>query len=391
MARKPISAGPAASGRIRLAMIRSSWRHHELGVHADADAQFHGVRIRDHAHEGPRHLVVRPVRGLELQVVLGERLRALAAQRMPEGGGGQATGLVAVGDALAVERVDGAGGVAGQDHVGAGSGPDREAHGELAAGRRTETGLGAQAPRRRGLVDERVHQVGGVDPLPAAIGGKEADTDVDPAVAHGEDPAVAGHDVALGVTDVQMGLDERIVVPLGGVVAAQRHAQRQVTATMVPEHAADPRVGAVGHDDVAGADLAGGADSLSLTVTPRSWGAGREGGAASSTSGATTSVPAEGCPRLDGPLRDEAVEVVAGDRVAVAGEIGVPGPLHLDGLAEAVGPQPAVFVRARQGVFESHVGQLAHGPGGEAVAAGLLAGKCFFSTTATFQPASANQ
>ena len=38
--------------------------------------------------------------------------------------------------------------------------------------------------------------------------------DVHPAVAHGEDPAVAGHDVALGVADVEVRLNEGIVVAL---------------------------------------------------------------------------------------------------------------------------------------------------------------------------------
>ena len=48
------------------------------------------------------------------------------------------------------------------------------------------------------------------------------------------------------------------------------------------------------------------------------------------------------------------------------------GPLHLDGVAEAEGAQAAVAVGARQGALEAHVGQLAHRPRREPVAAGLL-------------------
>ena len=149
MARKPISAGPAASGRMRLAMIRSSWLMRSSECMPMPDAQLHGVGIRDHAHEGPGHLVIRPVRGLQLAVVLVQRRGPLAAERMSQRGGGQSSGLVAVGDALAVEGVDGSGGVARQNDVGAGPGPDGEAHGELAAGRGTEAGLGGEAPGLR--------------------------------------------------------------------------------------------------------------------------------------------------------------------------------------------------------------------------------------------------
>ena len=102
----------------------------------------------------------------------------------------------------------------------------------------------------------------------------------------------------------------------------------------------------------------------------------REGAAASSRSGDDHLGPGQqGGPGLDRSLGHQAVEVVAGDGVAVAGEIGVVGPLHLEGLAEAVGPQAAVLVRSGQGLLEAHVGQLAHGPRGEAVAAGLDPGE----------------
>ena len=206
----------------------------------DAHAELHGLRVRDHAHERPCHLVIGTVGGLDLPVVVRQRPRALAAEGMAERGGGQAPGFVAVGDALAVEGVDGAGGVAGQQHIGARPRPHREAHGQLAPGRRAEAGLRGEAPRVGGPVHEGIHQMRRVDALPAPVGREEADADVDPAVAHGEDPAVAGDDIALGVANVQVGLDERIVMALRGVVAAQGHAQWQVPATIGAQHATDP-------------------------------------------------------------------------------------------------------------------------------------------------------
>ena len=112
---------------------------------------------------------------------------------------------------------------------------------------------------------------------------------------------------------------------------------------------------------------------LSSTLTPARVGSGAVAAAASSTIGATTSVPCEeGRSGLDGAGGHETVEVVARDGVAVAREVGMLGPLHLDGVAEAVRTEAGVTVRARQRALETHVGQLSHRPGREPVAAGLL-------------------
>ena len=51
------------------------------------------------------------------------------------------------------------------------------------------------------------------------------------------------------------------------------------------------------------------------------------------------------------------------------------GPLHLEGLPEAVGPEPAVLVGSGQGLLEAHVGQLAHGTRRQPVPAGLDPGE----------------
>jgi hypothetical protein len=198
------------------------------------------LRVRDHADERPCDLVIRTVGGLDLPVVVRQRPGAFAAEGVAQRGRGQAPGFVAVGDALAVEGVDGAGGVPGQQHVGSGSRPHRQTHGQLASGGRAEAGLRREAPRLRGPVHEGIHEVGGVDALPTPVGREEADTDVDPSVPHREDPAVAGDDIALGVANVQVRLYERIVMAVRGVVAAQGHAEGQVPAAIGAQHPTDP-------------------------------------------------------------------------------------------------------------------------------------------------------
>ena len=125
-----------------------------------------------------------------------------------------------------------------------------------------------------------------VDALPALIGRQQADADVHPAVAHGEDPAVAGDHVALGVADVEVRLDEGVVVALRAVVAAQGHAHRQVPAPRRAEHPADPGVRAVGHHDVAGLDGPGAGGALLLDGHAGSVGSGPASGAPSSITGA---------------------------------------------------------------------------------------------------------
>ena len=51
------------------------------------------------------------------------------------------------------------------------------------------------------------------------------------------------------------------------------------------------------------------------------------------------------------------------------------GPGQVEHLAEGVGPQAGVAVGAGQRPLDAHVGDLAHRPGGQAVAAGLLPGE----------------
>ena len=125
--------------------------------------------------------------------------------------GGHAAGLVGVVDALAVERVDGAGGVADHQAGGTRLGPDRAAHRDAPAGRAALRAVGVDLPALGDLAGVGVEQVGGVDALEVAERRQQADADVHGAVADGEDPAVAGQRVAVAVLDVERGLDPRVL------------------------------------------------------------------------------------------------------------------------------------------------------------------------------------
>ena len=72
-------------------------------------------------HERPGHLVIGPVGGVELPFVVLEGGCALPGHGMAQRGGGQPARLVAIGDALAVERVDHPAGVAGDEDVAPGA------------------------------------------------------------------------------------------------------------------------------------------------------------------------------------------------------------------------------------------------------------------------------
>jgi hypothetical protein len=94
---------------------------------------WHGDQARQPARDGER-----------LSVVGGEhvRPRLLEVVRRVEQLGADAAGLEAVVDALAVERVDAAGGVAHEDPVGPGHAGHRAAHRQQ--GRRREPQIGAE-------------------------------------------------------------------------------------------------------------------------------------------------------------------------------------------------------------------------------------------------------
>jgi hypothetical protein len=77
-------------------------------------------------------------------------------------------------------------------------------------------------------------------------------------------------------------------------------------------------------------------------------------------------------PGLLGPGCDQLIEVLAGDDVAVVGEIRALGPAHLDRASEGVGPQALIAVEGRELLGQPHVFELADRARGEGVTAGLL-------------------
>ncbi len=166
------------------------------------------------------------------------------------------------------------------------------------------------APRGRGELGELLEQMGGVDRLPLVEGGQQADAHVDAPVAHREDPAVAGQDVAALVADVEPAVDPRLVAAGGGVVAADGHAQRVLPVAGGAQLAAEAGVGAVGHDRVAGPDGHAFARGFAHDARPAHQPAFHH------RLGGLGTLPDLG-PGLPRPLGDELVEVVAGDDVAV--------------------------------------------------------------------------
>ena len=131
------------------------------------------IRIRpgrgEHTDEGPGHPVVEAVDVLQGLLVGGEQPWLARRERVRDSGGRQAARLVAVRDALTVERVDGTRGVADDYRVRADSWTDAETHGQATAERCTAGGPRLEAPRRRNLGDEVVHELGRVHVLAPAL------------------------------------------------------------------------------------------------------------------------------------------------------------------------------------------------------------------------------
>ena len=167
-----------------------------------------------------------------------------------------------------------------------------------------------------------------------------------------------------------MGLDERLIVPGGRVVPAQRHPHWLGPVAAGAERPAEARVGSIGHHHVASPDLADLAGGLVLDH-------GTDAGRQPSTVGGRHCrvqdrleglgpLPNSG-PCLGGTLIDHGVEVVAGDDIPVRRKRRVLGPREIEHLAEGVGSQSRVAVRADQGALHAHVGDLAHRAGGQPV------------------------
>ena len=143
-------------------------------------------------------------------------------------------------------------------------------------------------------------------------------------------------------------------------------------------------VGAVGHDHVPGSDL------LRAEAVPAlDDGAAHEPPLDHRLEG-LGALP-EGDAGLDGVVDNELVELTAAHHVAVGGVDRMLRPGELEGLAVRGGPQPSEAVERGELLAQAHLVELPDGTRREAVAAGLLAGKPFFSTTSTSWPCCASQ
>ena len=97
--------------------------HQRAAVHAGPGELAHQRRAADHPGEQPGHLEVLAVLVVEQLRVALQRRRVAGGQRLVDDVGGHAPRLVGVVDALTVERVDAAGGVADDEVRRAGLGP----------------------------------------------------------------------------------------------------------------------------------------------------------------------------------------------------------------------------------------------------------------------------
>ena len=230
--------------------------------------------------------------------------------------------------------------------------------------------------------DERVHQGAGVDLLPPGERGQQADADVHRAVAHREHPAVAREVAALAVVEIEVALDPRLVVEGAGEVAADRHAERVRAVAHGADRAPEAGVRAVGHHEVLRAHRLGRAVALDRGARDQTVLDQRGDGLGARPQGRAD---------LHRALGHHLVEVTAPNHIPIRREIGMFGPTELQGHAVRDRTQAVEAQELLERLGEAHVVQLADGPRREAVAAGLLAGNCFLSTTSTRWPASASQ
>ena len=212
--------------------------------------------------------------------------------------------------------------------------------------------------------------MGGVDALEVAERRQQADADVHGAVADREDPAVAGHRLAVAVLDVERRLDPRVGVARRLPVGADGRAVGPVSRRRDVPRARPKRLLAPSATMVNSARISTGGPtrrpSTRSTVAPRT--------KPRSTTGCSASWPcSRRGPGGDRVVGDHRVEVAAAHDVAVARVHRVARPLQLELAAGPGRPQPAVAVEPGEPVGEAHLVELVHRPRREAVAARLVA------------------
>ena len=193
-----------------------------------------------------------------------ERLAVVLAQQRRPGGlevlavgdqvGDQPAGLQPVVDALAVERVHAGGGVADQRPVRPGDVRHRAAHREQRGGRAPALGRVTPKSARRSSAYCAISGLIATSAGRLLVARVPTPMFTSP-VAEREDPAVAGEDRAVGVAQLEVRADPRVVGHRGVDVAAPGDAVHRVLVPLPAQQLAERGPDAVGDDQVPARDL----------------------------------------------------------------------------------------------------------------------------------------
>ena len=270
--------------------------------------------------------------------------------------------LQPVVDALAVERVHAGRGVADQRPVRPGHVGHRPAHRQQRRGRRPE--LAGELEVLAPLVGVVLHQRLDGDVRGSLRGGQAADADVHLAGAEREDPAVAGQDLAVLATQLEVRADPGVVGHLRGDVGAAGDARRRCRGA-TPGRAPCP------------------AASARRRPPPRRWHSISKVSEPDRNTTAATRSPSRRTSTARAPSIASAPALIAVVRRWSSSSVRAtalphdgsvpPGQGSMQGLAEAVGAQALVDRVGPQPVLQAEPLQLTDRPRGQPVAAGLVA------------------
>jgi hypothetical protein len=195
-------------------------------------------------------------------------------------------------------------------------------------------------------------------------GVEQADADVDAPVGQREHPAVAGQQV-VAAPQLQVGVDPGVDVALGPVVLADRHADGALLVAVQAERLCEAAGGAVGGDHHLGAHVD---RVLAVAAQHRA----PDQPALDQRRDHLGGLP-QLRPGLGRGPGQQLVQVGAGPGQPEGRELGELRPRQLDDVAAAVDLQPGAPRPALVLLAQAHGVQLGHRPGGEAVAADLVA------------------
>ncbi len=234
-----------------------------------------------------------------------------------------------------------------------------------------QVALASRSPHSSGVLSsQRVSSDAVVGLAETGAGVQHAQPGVHRAVAHAEDPAVAGQQVRLvrlAVPQLQPRLQVVVVALRAAVVAAHGHAQRPAVVAVDVQTLRE----LAGHA-LAGEDQRGVEAHRRLVLRPA---ADTDDAAGDVEDGlGDADVLIEPRPRTDRLLREQRIEVGARADEAERRETGQLGPVQVQPLAAADDAQAAV-VQPAVGLadVDAHVDERAGAPRGQPVAADLLA------------------